>query len=289
MSEAATSDRVVAREWVVALRIVRPGTLPEWTGYVAMAGLLSALRRTEPGLAQLLHEGDGLKPYTVSPIGGDAVPGPKPGRLALEQGSEVGIRVTGLGSEGEAIAGAVGRLTGQLVLLDRAVGEVVSVSETRCVRVADLVAPAEGQSLRLRFASPTAFKRPDGALELLPTPAAIIRSARERWERWVGPAPRIDPEVLRVRAYRIKTVPVRLASHAVTGFVGSLDLDAPPEAAQPLWSLCRYLGVAGCGIKVTQGMGQTVVTARPATSDVPPRDRSGGGALPAGGQAPGHP
>lgn len=283
------SDRVVAREWFAHLLVIRPGTLPEWTGAVAMAGLLAAFSRLDESCATRLHDVEGTKPYTVSPLSGIALEGTRPGRVLLEKGSEVAVRLTAVGDAVPLLADLLGCLPRQVVLLDRAVAEVTEVRAARTLRLEDLLAPAPGPTVRLRFLTPTAFKRPDGALEVLPQPGLVLGGAAERWRRWVGQPPSLDASRVWVRSHRLRTVPVRLATTSLTGFVGVADLQGPADAAQSLWALCRYLEMVGCGVKAAQGMGQVIAERPGQGGDVPPRDRTGGGPLPTGGAAPGRP
>lgn len=283
-------ERIVATEWYLGLAVVRPGTLPEWTGSVAMAALLSAFARIDPELAASLHDMDGPKPYTVSPLSGEAEPSDRPMRLVLSEGSKVWVRVTATGPGLGPFHHLLGRMGSQLVLVDRAVCEVVDVTEQRSFTLRDLQGPADGEVVRVRFRSPTAFKRPDGPLELLPHPIHILSSAERRWRLWVGEPPACEASTVWVRAHRVRTVPVRLPRAPLTGFVGSVDLQAPAEQAQGLWALCRYLEVVGCGIKTSQGMGQVSVEAPgPTRRDVPARDPARRGALPQGGTSAGPP
>lgn len=282
------SGRTVAGEWTVHLRVIRPGTLPEWTGAVAMAGLLTAFARVDEPLASLLHSIEGLKPYTVSPLSGTAVEGGRPGRLALEEGAQVALRVTAVGDALPVVKDLLGRLLRQILLLDRAVGEVTEVREVRDLSLEDLFEPAPGPTVRLRFLTPTAFKRPDGALEVLPQPGLVLGGAMERWRRWIGEPQTLDPSRVWVRSHRLRTVPVRFATNAMTGFVGVADFQGPANVAQPLWALCRYLEVVGCGVKAAQGMGQVMADRPGQNENDSPRDSSGGSPLQTGGAAASH-
>lgn len=290
MSAREASDPV-GSVWHVQLRVVRPGTLPAWTGSVAMAAVLSAFARIDPELAAGLHDIEGPKPYTVSPLSGGALPAERTDRLALAEGASVAFRLTAVGEAQRAFAYLLERLGSQLLLLDRAVATVEDVAEDRVVSLGDLLAPALGTRLRLRFRTPTAIRNPAGPLELLPTPACVLGAAERRWRLWLSTEPpAVRDGAAWVRAHRIRTVPVRLAEGSITGFVGSVDVQCSEGQAQGVWALCRYLELAGCGVKSSQGMGQvTVEAALPRHEDVPPRDRARSRPVAQGGSPPGPP
>lgn len=264
----------IAKEWHVALRIVRPGTLPSWSGSIAHAAWLKTLERVDSSLASTLHEGDDARPYTLSCFSGEGAAADR-GRVALDEGSELSVRVVALGETVSRFAQALPRLERQLMLIDRCVGEIVKIAEGVESSVASLLgAPHEGR-VTLTFCSPTAVRRPGCGLDLFPSPAAVFGSASRTWQQWIGTPPDLTVEAIRIRGYRLRTAPVFLASGKLTGFVGTVSYETSSDNAQALTALCRWLEMAGCGIKTTQGMGQVRSRLGRPQENVSAREESG--------------
>jgi CRISPR-associated endoribonuclease Cas6 len=224
-----------------------------------MAAVFSSFRRIEPDLADILHSAPSPKPYTVSPIIASGVKDDHRGKYFLEVGSEVSIKISGIGQARSVLEALLTQLPRQLMLIDSAVAEVEGVETIRSVLLEDLLENAPNSSIaRMRFRTPTAHRRADGNLELLPSPKVVFGGLQYKWRAFLGRPPEVDIEPVYVRSHRIKTVPIDFASHRMVGFIGSVDYAFPEKFAQGLWALVKLAEISGCGLKVTQGMGQVV-------------------------------
>lgn len=235
--------------------------MPADLGRAVHAWFLGRVREDNPPLAERLHEGHALRPFTLSPLRG-ARRGLRWLRItALEPGlaewllrttwpgeielGPVSFRVQGVTSEPQEHPWA-GRTTYE-ALLDRLLG-----AEEPEARV------------ELEFASPTTFRSRGHHLPL-PLPHLVFGSY---WEKWNAFAPLRLPEAVLsyveeqvvVARYRLCTRLVAFGEARFVGFVGScrfLALRRDPRWLRVVQLLADFAFYAGTGHRTTVGLGQT--------------------------------
>jgi CRISPR-associated endoribonuclease Cas6 len=265
--------------FVVSLRPLSPAPLSDGLGAALHGLFFNLVRQGDAALAQWLHEAEGAKPFTVSPLRGKFR---RVHQHAVAMPDQTyWVRYTTLSDE---LFGALNAVLLHTYLGQESVtlcGQPFMVSDVeveprehktwgRLMELAELWQAAEPTAqLTLRFYSATAFKQ-RGASLLFPLPFNIFQSYREKWNqvcqkdlagfavddaflRWV------EANVL-VEAHELKTAHVPFGDFGLRGFVGWVRYVARDPAALRLkqWNaLADFAFFCGTGMKTTQGMGQT--------------------------------
>lgn len=231
--------------------------LPPYPGRALHALFYQWLALGDYTLATDVHDDDGPRPFTVSPL--YRRDGTATLRLtlldealwpALEQGIAKTPRV---------------EILRQPFVLSPAGPEVQQESYT------DLAAhPRSDTRLSLRFCSPTTFRSHEMHYPL-PDPFLLYQSWLTRWNTFAPPAEQINVALLDLVAahvalgrYTLRTEMVDLGeSRKAIGFVGSVQLNVlhadkiGREWVYKLNLLADYAAYCGTGHKTAQGMGQT--------------------------------
>jgi CRISPR-associated endoribonuclease Cas6 len=222
----------------------RPPT--RWWGRAAHALLLETAARSDPALAERLHAGDGLRPFTCSSLAGRL-----PDWRAVP--AEVySLRFTALTAETAgllaAAAGPAGELgQGRAIELDyqpfRVEAAQVESTGYAALSTAHLFGSEPPRKLRLRFLSPTGFHSA-GRHQPLPLPELVFGSLLERWNAF---APLAFP--LEARRYAAECLAVsrfELASKAIPAKDGGLRVGCVGWAEYTALTYDRYwLGILG--------------------------------------------
>ncbi len=278
---------------VVKLIAAADGTLPATQGRLAHGAFFDIIRRVEPGLADHLHNLDGRKPFTVSPLNGGRL---KKKELTVRRGWEVWLRFTLLGSDLFAaftrylLAPPAGRGGGAVTLHlgDHAftISEMLTTPgshrwagytslETVWQRwqSAPLPAGKAAGEIEMEFASPTVFSlgSRNGLgkyMEPFPHPAIFFSSLAARWNAFTPPALALDKQAIRAYAeetvvvglYRMQSKMFRYWGSPQIGAVGRVTYvlrDRKNEAMlRTLHLLADFAFYSGAGYKTTMGMGQ---------------------------------
>ncbi len=252
----------LAVRWDVVSTVVRDGRIPEWTGPITAAGLLRAMQAIDSSLATRLHDAAGPKPYAVTPLSGEAISSGEPGRLCLVAGEQVGFQLFVWGEAARACEKVIPSLRGTKLSLSSAIATVESLERTD-IATADLVEPLlQGDRLRVRFETPTAFKHKRGHLQVFPLPSLVVQSTLQKWSADLGIAePLPDPEAIVVTSYNLKTVPLSLPDSNYIGFIGKVEYKF--DSASPEHKMVFGLAsISGCGVKTAQGMGRIALVPR---------------------------
>ena len=246
---------------------------PAWWGRAAHALWLDVIAQTDPGLAQALHDGSDLRPYTLSNLLGRF----PQGRIAAEETYR--LRITTLQSDlSDLLARAVTRgplAPGETVTLDYHAFRVHAVqwdedAWTGQADYSDLAAAvlARGSSpakrLTLRLASPTAF-RSRGRHVPVPLPELVFGSLLKRWNAFAAIAfpdetRRYAEECLAISRYNLRTRTVEMKNQGKRpGAVG--DISYVSICYDRYWmsvihALAAFARFSGVGAGVTLGMGQ---------------------------------
>ena len=120
-----------------------------------------------------------------------------------------------------------------------------------------------GFACRLRFLSPTGFKR-RGEQMPLPLPEIVYHGLLQKWRAWVSefewPGVEESFPSIRLEKFAIKSQPVRLKKDTVfRGAVGYCEYSfrhLKEEARAAVAALSMFSFFAGVGYKTAQGMGQ---------------------------------
>lgn len=262
-------------------------------GRPAQAWFLGQVTQANPGLASALHDETGLKPYTVSTLLDDNGR-PLAAGSWLQPGQECWLRITTLNDAlSDALEGKIlARLPERLTLykmnfringVARRRAEHPWADGTSFDQIAqDAGLAAANGSVRLEFASPTAF-RSNGLDLCLPYPGQVFRSLWAKWNAFC-PEPMQIQDVWPAFAedcILVNEITALNSTHWVfaegargdaTGFHGTLGFYLPaPKSLPEKWrgyadgapavmqSLARFGFYAGVGHHATIGMGQVRV------------------------------
>jgi CRISPR-associated endoribonuclease Cas6 len=263
------------------------GREPQWMGRAAHALLLDCVRQADPALAESLHAGTGLRPFTASGLIGSSP------RYKLSPERSYHLRLTALTAP-VARALLAAAQSGPL-----RPGETLTLDDTRFrIEAADWGPPPPSESprtgegrrnwwaaaatyealsapwllgrarpdhrLTLQFASPTTFKSA-GKHVPVPLPSLVFGSLLEKWNAFAPvalppEARRFAEECLALTAYRLSTrmLPIK-ESGLRTGAVGQARYTATNNDRYWL-SLVHLLAdfalFAGVGAGTGMGLGQ---------------------------------
>ncbi|MEA5420422.1 CRISPR system precrRNA processing endoribonuclease RAMP protein Cas6 [Spirulina sp. CCNP1310] len=229
----------------VELQGERP--FPKEIGRACQALVLDWFKRADPALAQRLHDQSPC-PWRLYPrLEGDR-------RLYLE----IGLL------QGELLAPllwGLGQQWGERLMLTKVACQVVGVERLRRCSWEELMDLAGGESLGLRFISPTSFKQ-EGGIQPFPLPELVFGGLLRRWNHWSPLEWHLPPVVWggRVAAYELKTVPLFLHGLTEIGAVGWVRYEFPAgEMGAIALRLARFGEFAGVGRKTGWGMGHVCV------------------------------
>ncbi|NMB54846.1 MAG: CRISPR system precrRNA processing endoribonuclease RAMP protein Cas6 [Leptolinea sp.] len=254
----------------------QPGSeVPAWWGRAAHAFVLDLIRQSDERLAVEIHDGDGLKPFTVSTL----IP-VKPG--PAEGGALYRLRITGLTAAVCTILKTALRTGGALapgkeIELDyrtftiREPGDQLPAAEWLGSGRYDALAASKLSSAAqpprrfgLVFTSPTAFHQAEKTMPL-PLPGLVFGSLLERWNSFAPiqfppEARRYAEECLGISSFDLNSRPAWVKN-------GGLRLGAVGEVGYTALTYDRYwqsvldvlAGLAlfsGVGVMTAQGFGQ---------------------------------
>lgn len=300
-TDGLENDGTLASVWV-QLRPLETGQLNVHAGFLAHAAFLDLLHQVDPALAQVLHDLNHRKPFTLSSL---VEIEPETGyrtadRTVLLQPRRLyGLRLTSLASY------VLNTFTARFFNLDASSLRVrLGSQQFQVVRIegspgnggawlgrasfATLAALAPARAWTFRFASPTAFSLGEQEwggrkFGLFPEPGQVFDSLAGCWNDFAPAAlARIDKPALReyVEKYvavagmkDLHTEMLEFKQHRQLGFVGEvsyrlLEKQPAPEMATILNQLAALALYAGVGYKTTMGMGQARCIATEALPDL---------------------
>lgn len=275
---------------ILALRPLHADTIPVWLGRSIQAWFLDSVRQISPVLSEVLHDGPGPKPFTISNLVGTS----RHDLLHLSPAQVYSLRITTLHPDLTRLMlhGLIPAWLATPILLhdqpfrvEMVVCDNLQEPTSGQADYADLLTASTARSLNLTFGSPTTFKKthPDRKTEQfqpLPEPRLVFRSLFERWNRF-SPLPLPDGLMEEIEKgvtladYRIHTERVgfeRANRTSLVGFVGWVRYDLAaslsPQTRQVIQVLGEFARYSGVGIKTTVGLGQCWRTS-------PTREKSG--------------
>ncbi len=246
---------------------------PRWWGRAAHAMWLDVVAQADPALAQSIHDGSGLRPYTLSNLMG-RFPN---GRIAADETYR--LRMTTLHRDmSELLAQAVddGPLApDRIIELDRHRFRVAKVS---CQEgpwngeadypslAADILARSQKppRRLQLRFVSPTTFKSRNRFMPA-PLPDLVFGSLLRRWNAFSPiafpeDAQRYAEECLAIARYQLKTRVVEMKNQGkrpgAIGDIAYVSICYDRYWMRVIHALAAFARFGGVGAGVTLGMGQ---------------------------------
>ncbi len=274
---------------VLHLRAQHTDVVPVWLGRAAHAWLLESLERINPELSRIVHDENGLKPFTVSnPLSTQS------GELTeIKRGMSYRLHVTTLHPDLTQIilnalvpnwlADGV-RLHDQPFTVDQIVSDEASDEWTGTTTYADLLRTYSLEARHLarrvtfQFVAPTAFNKTGGQSVPLPMPELVFGSLIDRWTHFATVA--IHPDLKQfvienvgIAYHRIQSRRVsfeRAGRGTVIGFTGEVAFQI--NSGNSFWlgqlhMLAAFARYSGVGVRTTMGLGQTRAYVR--------RDQSG--------------
>ena len=282
--KTVTTD--VPNLYALVIRLIAgdDGRLRATQGELAHAAFLDILQQVDADLSQTLHDLNGRKPFTISPLHGYRRRGK--GQLAVRAGESGWLRVTLLdpalfhtfityflqGPRGAAVR--LGKIPFQ-------VSEILSTTESHFLAGADSLqalrekwTPAgpgrDRRAIALTFGSPTAFsiRNPNTPFRLkyvLPDPGRVFGELARYWDEMAGDdlmdgVSAYAKEAVAVSRHNIRTRMYRYRRSKQIGFTGNVHyaiLDSEnDEMIRHLNRLADLAFYTGLGSKTTMGMGQ---------------------------------
>ncbi len=276
---------------VIKLTNLHSVTIPPPGGQHAHAAFLDIVRAVDPALSQTLHNLNGRKPFTVSPLMGL----PKPRQTSevwLREGWECWLRVTILDdalfksfieyfmnpdptpSEKRRWRGGRGVELPQIRLGDAhfLVSEILTTPGSHpwagYVTLEDLQKrldePAPG-AIILDLQSPTSFSLEKDHFELIPYPKLVFGNLATAWKAITGDnmveaIEKYAEKNWRPELHRVERKALTLHNHPQLGTVGRVEFrrvdDQDSQPARALNLLADLAFYTGLGRKTAQGMGQ---------------------------------
>ncbi len=258
---------------VVKFRSETDATIPSTRGYYAYALFLDLIRQANPAAAEKLHDLEGPKPLTLSPLQGK-LRGEK-GSIRLAADDIYWMRLTFLQEDVFANFLDAALKAGDRVLhLNQALLRIHEIQTApgsshmcRFETFEELVLSAgAGRQLRFEFLSPTAFRSGGKRNVLLPEPRLVFTGYFVKWQS-LSPIKLPDnllalaDKGLRLTQHKMETRMLNFGSYQEAGFEGRCTIEIaeelPEEAVRSFNALASFAFYCGTGAKTTMGMGQT--------------------------------
>lgn len=267
---------------VLKLKPENESLLSPSQGYYGYALFLHLVESIDRNLSSRLHDGDGPKPFTVSPLRGKFTRAGDQIRLSAKSLYEIRLTILDDTVFSAFLGSLLLKATSAELRLQNSVFNVVEVATTPdkspwalCRQWHELLGQATPQRrISLRFLSPTAFRSGGKRNNLFPQPSLVFGSYLSRWNA-LNPVKlslsvlgALDERVIPAQ-YRLETRILHFNNYQETGFEGVcnylIDSGMPDEDVLALNVLADFAFFSGTGAKTTMGMGQTrrIDNARP--------------------------
>jgi CRISPR-associated endoribonuclease Cas6 len=268
---------------IIRLTATHNGRLRATQGHLAHAAFLNILQQVDPAISAALHNINGRKPFTISPLEGYGR-GQK-GSLTLKAGQEGWLRVTLLDpvlfqTFISYFLQGFGQPTIRLEDLTFQVTEILSTPGSHKLAGYDSleflnqrwdqaqISNRDHCQIPFHFRTPTAFSMrnaPIRHMHILPDPPLVFGQLADYWDRLTGSETR---EIVRafcvervvVARYDIETHMYQYRRSKQVGFTGYVTYEIlDTDAISMIRHLNRLADLAfytGIGSKTTMGMGQ---------------------------------
>lgn len=234
------------------------------------AWFLDQVRSIDPELSAYLHDGESEKPFTISALNGEIISSGR--QLQLSANTSYRWYVTALCCRVQQWMQEWMENLPSVVDLRNAPLQIRSASIAHLpTTYAQLLNSEHGETVALKFLSPTSFRR-KGHHFPLPVPANVFHSYLRRWNVFSGVS--IDQDTflawvddcVLINRCQLTTAKVLAGKKgAVTGFTGAIELSLTKDAAkqpeyqQLFYALGKLAPYCGTGHKTTFGLGQTLL------------------------------
>lgn len=249
-------------------------SLQNWSALDLRNLMIQWVTDTDPALLRLLVEGDGFKPFTVSPLMYRDRPRLVLPGTSISPETPLALRFTSLHSDLTALLRdrVLPHLTEQPLILGESVFTVTDVQSEIATDYELLQSyTLEGNPPRridFTFRSPVAFHA-QSALVPFPMPDLLFGSLVDRWnaacEIKLHPdTRRYAAECVAVRRYRMSTMYLRFEDSPYTpitggiGFVSYAAFRGDEYWRRIISALAGFAAYSGVGIRTTVGLGQIV-------------------------------
>jgi CRISPR-associated endoribonuclease Cas6 len=264
--------------WVISLQPTEAVSTSPNLGREAHAWFLNQVRRADPALADELHHGEALRPFTVSNLW--PLDWRRWDEVILSPETTYALRMTSFSPrlstllrehviphtpEALSLGRATLRVTGSTT--DPAAHAWAGEDTFEGLVQRHTLAPHVPHRVSLRFASPTLFRSADKNVPL-PLPGLVFGGLLDKWNAFaplqVHPeARRFADECLAISRYRLETAAVAFGDDGrrgvVAGFVGACSYAM--QVRDRYWMglihlLAAFAFYAGLGRRTTMGLGQ---------------------------------
>ncbi len=279
---------------LLKLRPTHQDEIPAWLGYASMAWYLKTLKAIEPALSSAIHDGDGLKPFTVSNLTPDrGTASPYRELLRLRPTQTYWLRITTFHPDLTQITlnGLIPRwqedgvdmhdqpMRVEQVIIDPTLDPWAGTQTYSDLQAQHQAAMGRGgtsyRQIAFQFLSPTAFKKDGGAQQIpLPIPELVFDSLINRWNEFSNrPLPAEYKDFIRecivvskfgIESQRISLDRLNRGGIGVVGFTGHVTFAL--QSSDNDWlnlthMLAEFALYSGVGARTTTGFGQTRVYA----------------------------
>ncbi|MFC1968566.1 CRISPR-associated endoribonuclease Cas6 [Chloroflexota bacterium] len=256
----------------VAVRPLQAGVLPLAHGYHVYSLFLNIVRASNPLLAEKLHAGDAVKPFTTSILTGKMRR--RGAQLAISPDAPLFLRLTFLDSAvfSHFMDGAIrwGERPVEIAGLSFRVEEVETIPRKDSPAAFQSYqgilddADTSGQ-IDMEFLTPTVFRSGGRRNNIFPEPALVFGSYWNKWQTLSSV--KMDDnlssyfEKITVTRYRLQTGIWNFGSYQEVGYAGSCRFEIDPSVTDDkvvyINALADFALFCGTGAKTTMGMGQT--------------------------------
>lgn len=259
---------------IIRLKAIKGGIISPTQGYHAYALFLNLLQQADKKLSSQIHDGEGAKPLTLSPLQGKFVRNNN--GVQLEESSIYWFRLclfddslfsTLLGFLLKQDSPLVVQLEGTPFKIEEIITTKGQSPWVSCQSFDELLDNASNErQINLKFFSPTTFRSKGKRNIILPLPSMVFGSYLARWKAFshVSLPPLLDKSLengVIVGRYTLKSNILHFNSYQETGFEGActfiIENSVPEEEVRAMNALADFAFYCGTGAKTTMGMGQT--------------------------------
>lgn len=248
-------------------------------GNYLRAFFYDTIRSVSPALFDILHQGDGLKPFTISPLLRQRMPQGISRQASPASVYRIRFTVLTAALYQAVVEGLLKRCqTAPVLPLGHQTLEIQQIlftqengSRASSMSYEGLCESPPQRQFLMRFLSPTGFRMGIGNLPF-PLPTSVYRSLWEKWQRFAPSSLGMDKEILKTversvfPAHHILRTRILRPEGPIpqVGFVGVCRFailgEVSKEEERCLAVLSQFANYAGVGRKTTVGMGQVMVS-----------------------------
>ena len=258
---------------VFSLYPLQTGVIPQAHGYHVYALFLNIIRTSDSTLAEKLHAGDQVKPFTVSTLSGKMYR--NKAQLTVSPDTNLSLRLTFLDSGvfSHFIDGAMrwGDKPVEIAGVPFLVKEVVTsprdeipISFESFQGILDMA--DNSRQIDFEFITPTVFRSGGKRNNIFPEPTMVFGSYWNKWQALSSVS--LDNNLnsyfdkISITRYRLESKIWDFGSYQEVGFTGvcrfEIDKSVNDDKVVLINALGDFAQYCGTGAKTTMGMGQTL-------------------------------